>query len=287
VHGYKATVTAALARRWIDCPVVKTEHGRVEPACGRPLVWLKHALNGGLDRWATRRAADCICYVTEDIRRHCANAHQDLARITIHNGIEPLDRHGYPRPENLVPGYVHLGIVGRVSAVKGVDTVLAAAAAADWPFAAIVHVIGTGPLVGLFARKAAACGLDEKVQFHGFRRDVLAWIANLDALLMPSLHEGLPYTLLEAMSLGTPVLAAQVGGLAEVLRDGETGLLFPPRDPDRLCATVRAAVAAPGLLRALGCAAQEEQRAHFTLARMGDAYRQVYAEVAAGRSPRG
>ncbi len=58
-------------------------------------------------------------------------------------------------------------------------------------------------------------------------------MASADALIMPSLHEGLPYTLLEAMSLGLPVVASDVGGLAEVLRNEETGLLVPVGDARR------------------------------------------------------
>ncbi len=277
-HGYKAAVACGLARRGAGWGLVKTEHGRIEPARGRPLTWLKARLNRGLENLATRRA-DVVCYVTEDMRRHCDGVHAGLRRVTIPNGIDPLERADFARPPELAADRLNLGVVGRVSPVKGIATALRALADPAAPRRAVLHVVGSGPLEDELRAQAAAAGLAERVLFHGFRRDAGGWLAHLDALLMPSLHEGLPYVLLEAMALGTPVFASRVGGLAEVIEDGRSGALFPAGDAAALAALVARLAAAPDWGAALGAAARARQRERYTLAAMGEAYWREYLAV--------
>jgi glycosyltransferase involved in cell wall biosynthesis len=119
------------------------------------------------------------------------------------------------------------------------------------------------------------------VHFHGFRRDAHNFIAHCDALLMPSLHEGLPYTLLEAMALGTPVIASRVGGLAETIQDGATGLLVPPGSATGLAEAIGKLIADPALRARLGDAARRLQRASYSLEAMASSYLDVYREVLA------
>lgn len=292
-HGYRAAIACVLARRHWRGAVVKTEHGRIEPSRGRPLVWAKSRLNTWLDTRATRRA-DAVCYVTDDLRRHWERRHRGLARHVVLNGIDPLEREGRPRPPELEPGPVHLGIVGRVSAVKGIPTALRALADGAVPERVRLSVVGDGPLLEPLRREAAALGLGGRVRLLGFRENVYDYLAHLDALLMPSLHEGLPYVLLEAMALGTPVFASRVGGLAEVVRDGETGVLLPVGDAAALRAAIVRLADDPAWGRALGAAARREQRERYTLERMGRETWRVYeaaavraaARAAAGRADR-
>lgn len=284
-HGYRALVSlgAAAATGLRPPPVVKTEHGLPEVSDGSSLDSLKIRVNHRLDRWATHRLDATVCYVTDDIRRRHDAVHDGLRRHTVHNGITPLSRGDHPRPDDLPEDGTILGIVGRVSDVKGIEYAIAALAREDMPESVQVLVIGTGPQEASLREMVAAAGLDARVTFLGFRTNIFDYIAHVDALLMPSLHEGLPYTLLEAMSLGRPVLASRVGGLAEVLVDGETGLLFPPRDPAALAKACRTLVMEPGLGARLGDAAAREQRANFTLETMLDRYLEIYREATESR----
>ncbi len=278
VHGYRAMVTAAVAGDALPVPTVKTEHGLPEPGGGL-LASLKTGLNARLDAWATRRLGALVCYVTADIMARCGDAHAGLERRVVYNGIEPLDGTGLRRPEALDPDRIDLGIVGRISEVKGIEYAVRALAEPGMPDALRLHVIGSGPEAPALERLVAELGLAERVVFHGFRRDVLDWMAHLDVLLMPSLHEGLPYTLLEAMSLGRPVVASRVGGLAETLVDGETGLLVEVGDVGGLAAAIRRLAVEPGLAARLGEAAAARQRRAYTLETMTDAYLQAYADA--------
>jgi len=278
VHGYRAMITAAVAGGALGVPVVKTEHGLPEPGGGL-VDGMKSRLNRWLDGWATRRADATVCYVTADIMSRNTRVHRDLPRKVVYNGIEPLDRAATTRPVELEPEHVNVGIVGRVSTVKGISYALQALAKDDVPERIRLHVIGTGPLTGNLQQDVVTQGLGERVRFHGFRRDIYDWLAHVDALLMPSLHEGLPYTLLEAMSLGTPVIASRVGGLAEVLSEGETGLLVDVGDVDGIARALTRLAEDRDLAATLGRAAAASQRADYTLQGMTEAYLETYAEA--------
>jgi len=241
VHGYKATVVCGLAAPRAGCRVLKTEHGRLEAGRDRPMAWLKSRLNFRLEQWVTRRHVDHVCYVTDDIARSFAGAHRGLARTTVPNGIDPLDRAAYPRPDDLPADAFNVGIVGRVSPVKGIDFACDAFARPEVPAAAVLHVIGTGPLEASFRARAAAG--DGRLRVLGFRENVYAYLAHLDLLLMPSHHEGLPYTLLEAWSLGCPLAVSRVGGLAEVLPEAEGIAFYPVGDVPAIAGAVAAAAA--------------------------------------------
>ncbi len=279
-HGYRAMVTLAVAaiRGYQLPPVVKTEHGLPEPMRNRPFDTVKAKWNHLLDRWATRRLQATVCYVTDDIRSRFDHAHAGLVRHTVPNGIAPLERTGAVRPDGVPAGGFNFGIVGRVSEVKGIEYALRALASPDMPPAARCVVVGSGPQEEHLRRCAREFGVSDRVVFLGFRRDVYEIMAHLDALLMPSLHEGLPYTLLEAMSLGLPVLASQVGGLDEVLVDGETGLLFPCRDAGAIATACRRLMLDRDLAVRLGASAAREQRRRYTLEGMTGCYEAVYLE---------
>ncbi|MBE0565699.1 MAG: glycosyltransferase, partial [Krumholzibacteria bacterium] len=219
-HGYKATIACGLAARRAGCKVVKTEHGRLEATPARPLAWVKSRSNFRLEQAVTRRLVDHVCYVTEDIARFYAGRHRGLARSTVRNGIDPLRRADYARPPDLPADAFNIGIVGRVTPVKGIPLAVRALARDDVPRDCRLHVIGSGPQEAEVRRTASAAGVADRVHVLGFRANIYDYLAHLDLLLMPSYHEGLPYTLLEAWSLGCPLAVSRVGGLAEVLSPG-------------------------------------------------------------------
>ena len=275
-HGYKATIAAALAKRRLGFRLVKTEHGKREATLAHPVAWLKARANLGLDGFLTRRYADQVLYVTHDIQAHFAAPHRGLVRATVHNGIDPLSAAATTRPADLPADRFNVALVGRVTAVKGIPLALAAMAGDEVPPEVHLVVIGTGPLLASLQREAAERGLSDRVSFLGFRQNIYDYLAHVDVLLMPSYHEGLPYTLLEAMSLARPVVASRVGGLAEVLRDGETGLLVEPGATDQIAAAVGRLARDRDLGRALGRAAQDLQARRFTLDVMGQGCLDAY-----------
>ena len=128
---------------------------------------------------------------------------------------------------------------------------------------------------------AQTLGLADRVHFLGFRRNVYDYVAHCDVLLIPSLYEGLPYTLLEAMALGAPIVASRVGGLAEVLQDGITALLTPPGDPAAIAHAIAELHRRPEYRRQLGENAQRLQRTVYSIGEMSARYQALYQSVSA------
>jgi len=106
-------------------------------------------------------------------------------------------------------------------------------------------------------------------------------VAELDVLALPSWTEGLPLVVLEAMASARAVVATPVGGTPELVQDGETGLLVPPRDPEALAAALRRLLADADLRRRLGEAGERRVRAEFTLDAMCSRVLAIYDELAA------
>ena len=273
VHGYRASVYCALAVRPGAIAVVKTEHGGVEEP------GLRSALYRGLEIRATRRMGAHVVFVTEDLRGRFGAAYSDAHQSVIYNGIEPLSRADTQRPAEYA-SQLNFAIVGRLERVKGIDYAIRALALPAMPPSVQIQVIGDGPLRSELEQLAAQLRVRHRVHFTGFRRNVYDYIAHADALLMPSLHEGLPYTLLEAMSLGTPILASRVGGLKEILVHESTGLHFNPSDETAIAEAARRFVSDPELGKNLVARARGEVAARFSASHMAERYVELYRTCA-------
>ena len=277
-HGYKAMVFCAMALRWHRFALVKTEHGLPEVA-GGTIGALRGRLYHLLDRVATRLANATVCYVTAELlSRHGSGRPTRKSRV-VPNGISSMDRKLLPRPSEFRPDCFNLAAVGRLEPVKALHLAIDALCIDGMPLNVHLHIVGTGPCESDLRVRSAASGLAGRIHFLGFRRDAYNFIAHCDALLISSLHEGLPYTLLEAMALGTPVIATSVGGLVEVIQNEATGLLVPPNDAAALSKAIRRLNSEPPLRARLGHQAQLTQKAKYSLEAMVDSYLTVYREV--------
>lgn len=279
VHGYKATVFCGFARQWHLLPIIKTEHGLPESMGTSPVGALRNRLYHGLDCIATRAAVDCVSYVAGDLQEHYKHEHRKLPTVVIPNGVAGMSRAQFPRPPELQTGNINLVIAGRLDTVKGHHLAIHAMSAPSLAPTVHLYIIGTGPCAASLRVLAKTRDLTDRVHFLGFRRNIYDYIAHCDMLLMPSLHEGLPYTLLEAMALGTPIIASQVGGLAEVVKDGVTGLLLPPGDAASLAEAVARLCWDLELRRSLGDNARAIQRAQYSLDAMTERYLAIYYQA--------
>jgi glycosyltransferase involved in cell wall biosynthesis len=139
-------------------------------------------------------------------------------------------------------------------------------------------LVGQGPLEGETRRRAADQGLDGSVIFAGYRDDALRILPTFDVFVLPSQHEGLSIALLEAMALGRPIVATRVGGVPEVVEDGVTGFLVPPRDPAALAAAIVTLLESPALRERMGEAARR-RATHFDIRSSVRRVEQVYEEL--------
>lgn len=189
---------------------------------------------------------------------HSDPAHWPKLHI-IHCGIDP---NLYARNESRTPG-AHLVLVGRLAAVKGVPVLLEALArVTDIPGLRLT-LVGDGPDRAALEARTRALGLSGRVTFAGYQTSsqVAATLRDADALVLPSFAEGLPVVLMEAMATGLPVIATQIAGIPELVRDGENGRLVPPGNAEALAAAIRDLLSDPARARAMGAAGQARVRA--------------------------
>jgi len=107
-----------------------------------------------------------------------------------------------------------------------------------WPQLCCLFV-GEGELHDTLQRMAMDLGVERSCRFVGIREDIAEILAAADVVVLPSLSEGFPFVLLEALAMGCPVVASQVNGVPELIEDHKTGLLVPPRDPQALARAIR------------------------------------------------
>ena len=259
VHGYRATVTGSLAARRLPLKIVKTEHGCLEPLKGWQGLAAHARLAGNiaLERIASRCAVDGTVFVSRDLQSRLPRPNPRGAQRIIYNGIDIAP--AAPVRARRDDDTFRLGIVGRIDAVKGHPHLLRALARLRHLPDIHLHVFGAGPLEEQCKALAAELALEHRVVFHGFDSAIHERMGALDLLVMPSLHEGLPYVLLEAMALRVPVVASRVGGIREALEDDASAMLVPPADE------VRLADAIEGLYRNRALGSEMAERAFRTV----------------------
>ncbi len=186
-----------------------------------------------------------------------------------------------PTPWPVAVGQRVVLINGHISRVKGHDTFVRAAAriAAAVPDCQFVAMggdtLGHG-LQGELESMAVALGIRDRLHFIGWRNDVPAVLRAADVVVLPSLVEGLPLAVLEAMATGRPVVATPVGGTAEAIVDGESGVLVPPQDSDALAAATISLLRDPARAAAMGRAARRRMEEHYSAERFVQSIQTLY-----------
>ena len=268
--------------------VVHSEHGyEVDTIAGLPLRQrLLRRLFYGM--------ADAVLAVTHELSAfHARQAWIAASRVqVIYNGVDAdlFAPRSYERAltrESLgfpVDAFV-IGTVGRLTPIKDHATLLRAASALIRQGVEVrILLVGSGSELSCLERI-----VDESPELRGHTvfvgaTDRVPELLNaMDAFVLPSLSEGLSNTLLEAMASGLPVVATRVGGNPEVVEEGRSGVLFPPRDADALSTLLLRLAGDPALRFEMGVVARRRVLDEFSLERMFSAYRKLYVELARQR----
>jgi glycosyltransferase involved in cell wall biosynthesis len=201
---------------------------------------------------------------------------EDLVRSTLTRAAAK-GRLSFPENTPIV------GTAGRLDRIKRLDIFLRAACeiASALPHARFV-IAGEGREENSLRKLADDLGLHDKVQLLGYREDIHDVLRAMDVFVLCSDHEGLPMVLLEALMLGTPVVARQVGGVPEVVQNGVNGILVESADPKDLaavCLRVLSDEAGRGRMAAAGPASVRQK---FTAERTADEVEKLYRTLVAG-----
>jgi len=264
-------VVARIGARLAGVPVVA--HLHIENHFRAATAPLIRNLDNLTARWCAQLVA-----VSDDTRRAYERQGYPGGRIeVVYNGVAPLPNGALRHNDPPV-----IGEIARLCDVKGQRELIRALA--EIPSARLFlagrDLEQGGAFQAELEREAVRVGVRERVEF-GFREDVPALLEELDVVALPSWTEGLPMVVLEAMAAGRPVVATPVGGTPEVVSDGETGLLVPPRDPQALAAALRRVLEDRGLAERLAAAGRRRVEEHFTLDSMNRRMLELYDRAAA------
>jgi len=280
-HEFYMSTMGMLASRVTGIPLVVTLHGKSYYPDKRRRRAAFRIIAAGAASFVT---------VSEDLHRffcHTTGTPLDCVRVIYngvdfrggpsarHRNVELLDSAGIPRDAKIV------GAVGSLYPVKGhLDLIRATQTIVKNRPATHVVILGRGALHEALAAEAEELGIRDRVHLLGYRDDVQKWLGVMDVFTMPSLSEGLPLSLLEAMAAGVPPVVTEVGGMPEVVQDGVTGFIVPASNVAALADRISFLVGNSPLTAKMGIAARDRIHDRFTVERMAAEYRAVYRHAA-------
>ncbi|MDB5103898.1 MAG: glycosyl transferase group 1 [Fibrobacteres bacterium] len=281
-HNTQPFLDGGLAAFLARVPVrVHTDHARAFPDRLRYMV-MERLMSHGYGK-----VVGVSAHTADNLRRYEGI---DSARLSvILNGIDGawyraerdrLDASRLRREAGLDRFGRVIGLGVRLEEQKGIRYLLEAMPAilARHPDTGLA-VAGTGSLGDDLKERARALGIADNVRFLGAYPQLTPFYPLIDIFVLPSLWEGLPLCLLEAMSLGLPIVATRVGGVGDLIEDGRTGSLAPPMDAVPLAAAVNALLDDPGRAEAMGLEARRVFDARYDSGVMVDRYLELYREL--------
>jgi len=297
-HLYLDAFAAVLTRRLHGLPVV------VRPACagyygdlarlGRFRAWPVFPGPRGLAlRMIVRGVAQADAFIanSHELRAELIGARFPPERIArIPNGVDGDHFHPDPRAR-LQEVRRHLGLplgpllifAGRLDPQKGLQTLIEAMRSPSVEaLGAHLVLLGEGPQRAELEAAVRRHDLSARVLLRGLVDDVAPYLRAGDIFVFPSVGEGMPNALLEAMATGLPCVASAIGGCRDVITDRQTGILVPPGDATALQGALEELLGSPLLREKLGAAAREDAIARFGLERMAEQYEACYRAAIAG-----
>lgn len=270
-HGYRSAAIVALAQQRGKIPVVRTMHGAQES--GIFSRGYAYELCGKLaDHWSRARKV----FVSRDLMMRMGGARSG---VVIHNGVNAVDITRMSRPNCYSDKELNVVAVGRLDSVKNFAMAIDAVSAVGARLELRLHIIGDGPQREALISQSRNLGVEDRVSFHGFQSDVYPYLRYADALIITSRHEGIPFVLLEALSMGTPVIATSVGGIPEVVRDGKEGILIDAGDVDGLATALMNILTNKELQIQLSSAGKIRINEAFSAELMFERYQCVYGQI--------
>jgi glycosyltransferase involved in cell wall biosynthesis len=278
-HSSKAGAVARLARgAAATVPLVYTPHGYAfagyfERAFDRRLYEI---VERALAPLATRVV--CVCEAEARLARSVGPSSR--VRV-VHNGVAPpLDDGIDARVAELARRGPVLGALTLLRPGKGLETLITALprVLARHPDAHLA-ICGEGPDGQRLRRLARRTGVEPAVHFLGAVQEPTRALRGFDVLAHPSWAESFPYVILEAMSLGLPIVASDVGGVGEALQSGDSGLLVPARDAGALASGLIELLDDPDRAARIGAAARRRSEEHFSREAMIERLVGIYNEL--------
>jgi glycosyltransferase involved in cell wall biosynthesis len=287
-HNYKDNILAALSSPYRGVCRVRTIHGFREPFARLQAAKMSiyQLIDDSINRWCVDR----LLAVSLDLKEQLAKRFGADKVAYICNAVDIKQIRGSRRAEELreelelYGDEFLIGTMGRLMPVKGFDSFLKAACLIRRERPNVKFIIaGDGPLRASLQALAREYSLDKDVLFIGHRNDSYDILGLLNLFILPSLSEGTPMVLLEALALERPVVASRVGGIPEVVEHGISGLLVRPGREDEIAQSCITLMDNYDFARHLGAAGRKRVEEQFSAKVMADKVAQVYRTLVGGR----
>jgi glycosyltransferase involved in cell wall biosynthesis len=273
-HTRVSQVAGALACRMAGVPMVTTCHG-----------YFKRRLRSIVDTWG-----DKVIAISAAVHRHLKDdlKVKDERIELVYSGIDMRkfskdfsdDEIGATKKYLGLSGRIIAGTIGRMSPVKGQKFFIQAMAKVlkERPDAA-AFVVGNGPDGPSIKSLAMALGIDDRISFVDSVSDTRQMLSAMDIFVFPSVREGLGIALLEALAMSKACVASRIGGIEDIITDGENGMLTDVGDSDSIAQAVLKLMSDDGLREAIGRSGRRTVEERFTLDRMSDDIIKIYKKV--------
>lgn len=269
-HGARANFYGRIAGRLASVPVIiSTVHNSLKDYEVRSLRRWLYAFLLRLTLPLVHRIV-CVSEANRrDLIEECPAA--SAKAYTVYNGVDPsafpsqLDRQTVRQKFGITQGPV-LVTIARLTEQKGHRYLIQALPRLlqTWPQLCCMFV-GEGELRDALHHMAIDLGVEQACRFMGVREDIADILAAVDVVVLPSLSEGFPFVLLEALAMGCPVVASRVNGIPELIENQKTGLLVSPRDPHALMVAIREVLSNPTAASKMGAEGRAVVRERFTV----------------------
>jgi len=288
-HGFFCNIIGRIAGRMSQIPIIiSTVHCNPNS----PLSFNQSAIKliiqyirNKIDNF-TAKFTDAVIAVSEDIR--CGLIEQGVLKEkieVIYNGVSLEELNVAVEGNNsfdldIKRGEKVVGFLGRLEPVKGIDYFIKAAEIIKSKFNNVKFVIaGDGSIRPNLEKMVKQMGLTKDFIFTGYVDDAVSLISKFDVFVLPSLSEGLNLSLVEALAIGRAIVATNVGGNSEVIIDGETGLLVPPKNAQALANAILFLLENPEVVRKYGEKGKRIVAEKFSAERMCDEHLKLYSKL--------
>jgi glycosyltransferase involved in cell wall biosynthesis len=279
-HTPRSLLVGSRVARASRMPLIYHVHS---PAGRDSTRWLGNRINTWVETWSSRRVNHFIC-VSESVKRYMQElGHLQQKLTTVPNGVAIVA----DLPDRDAPkGTWTIGTTALFRPRKGIEVLLKAMALLRQS-GADVKLLAVGPFEtteyeNTIRTLACSLNIEKDIEWTGYADDVNSHFRRMDLFVLPSLFgEGLPMVILEAMANGVPVIAANVEGIPQAIRDGIDGLIFEPGNPDELAARALRYMAGKVDWRQIRESARKRQQENFSDSSMAEGVAAVYERVLA------
>jgi glycosyltransferase involved in cell wall biosynthesis len=283
LHMRHATIVGALASKLAGTTAMVTRHYTTDPShAGRS--GRAQQLTQTLDNYCTKSVKRIVA-VSNHVRDVLIELSVRPEQIdVVHNGVDIalFDAQARSSPALEVPsGHLVIGTVGSLTWRKGHKYLIEAFADVSRRLAnCSLVIVGEGPELDALRQLASGLGISERVIFAGFRNDIAALIREFDVYVQPSIYESFGIVLLEAMAATKAVVATNVGGVPEIVSDGETGVLVSPENPGMIADALIRILGDEGARIRMAEKGRSRVVANFDIAQTVSKYQDVYLGLA-------